>query len=293
MGKAIWITLGIVLLIIILVVLGIVLLGNNEPKINKKDVDISSVLSPSEAYAVCDRESCPTESVTVEGNLQFSGGINWLTIQDEDNEVLINLLESDTSLIDKLAFQEKMKLQGEGIVRARLRGKLVHTFGPVCTNAGCEPTVQIMIEPENSEFISEVECKSNVGNCFGNLDRPITAQEAYIRMMNSEICTQYGRKPVMLHTYSEPGTINPRYQNLPSDVGKWVFILESPDGCDQELCYVAEDIVYFASYCGPGFTNLNEEAVGELKSLDELYSDCIEEGLMEVQECDKYFKKNL
>tara|TARA_Y100000310_G_scaffold145263_1_gene144596 strand:- start:211 stop:1398 length:1188 start_codon:yes stop_codon:yes gene_type:complete len=281
MGKTTWIIIGVVLVILILI--GSFILYNPDgPKLKKSDINASDIITPSEAYVLCDRESCPSESVYIRGEMSRSSTTYGLfTLSDEENTVFIDLRNSGLSLIDTILFHEDTNLQKDGIVEVRVKGNIRHDMG-MCTNSGCVDMVLLSIEPEETEVIRNVGCKDpksgktslESGDCFDTSYRKMSLEEAYSYFFSSTICSEKGRKPSGSFSYDEENN-------------RWSFSISSssrPGGCT-ESCYIYEDKVVYDRTCAVGASgteiNLEEKNV-DLKPLSELYNECVERNSLEL-----------
>jgi hypothetical protein len=247
----------------------------------KSDIDLSNPITPSEAYIVCDGQSCPSQLVTLQGMMSRAGErYGGFVISDDTSHVYINLESSNLSMIDQIIFQENMRLEEDGIIEAKLTGKLSHNVG-FCTMGGCQDIVNFEIVPEQTEVIREVGCKesqpqytSEPGDCFDVSYRIMELEEAYRDYFSSTICTEKGRKPSGSFIYD-------------SENEKWSFGISSPSrpgGCI-ESCLIYADKVVYDRTCATGSSGTDielEESDVQKKSISVLYDECIERNNLEL-----------
>ncbi len=227
------------------------------------------VITPSQAYQIC----CPTEPIWIQGNLTRTSTFWPLVLSDDKNSVFIDdLRDSGLSLIDTLIFYDNLKLQKGGVVEVKVKGNIRHSLA-FCDMAGCQDIVTMTIDPEEVEFIKEVGCWKKEGtgrihfetdDCF---DVSISLEDAYKILFSSEVCTEEGRKPSGSFSY-----------DTEKDV--WYFELTSAShpGCTGS-CTISKDKVIFHRTCPVwafGSDKTLEEENIKVKSIEELYDECIE-----------------
>lgn len=252
--------------------------GCIQPQPSPPPVNISDIITPSQAYIICDEESCPVEPVYIQGKMSRSSTTYGLfVLTDDENTIYINLRDSDASLIDTIIFHEKTNLQKDGIVEVRVKGTIRHEMG-MCDMGGCVDMVRMKIELEETEVIRKVGCgrigrtTSELGDCFDVSYREISIEDAYSNFFSSKVCTEKGRRPSGNFYYDK-------------EEDKWAFGIFSPTrpgGCT-EGCQIYKDRIVFVRTCavgGPGAgQDLTLEEKVEIKSINELYEECIKGNL--------------
>ncbi|MEX0920223.1 MAG: hypothetical protein WDZ69_01430 [Candidatus Pacearchaeota archaeon] len=177
---------GFIVLIVILASLVIFI-----PDIKEQPIpDITQPISPSQAYQVCNPDSCLTEEITVEGKM--GSGFH---ISDEDKTVFIRFREG-TTFKDKIEATEDNELLGDGIVKARISGRIHHEQG-MCTNSGCVDMIIMTINTEDIEFVERIKCKGDnyrggrwhpqLEDCFDYSIFELKASEAYEKLAESNL----------------------------------------------------------------------------------------------------------
>ncbi len=243
MGKVNIIIIAILLIGVIIV--GILLMqGKNE----SPTPDISEIINPSQAHQLCSSKTqCTNEEVTIEGKTNF------YSISDEKKTITLRF-ENYLTLEEEIAIKEKNQLINEGtIIKARIKGKLNYvdySESLRCTNDGCMEYLEIIINPEEIQFIETSECKKGYDNCFDNSRYELKASEAYENLMASEVGTKGGREAT--------GSYNYDFEN-----NYWRFQISDPDcpgGCS-DYCHVYKDKIIFNRNCARDIYDETEEEI--------------------------------
>lgn len=180
--------------------------------LEKKDApipDISKTISPSQAYQICDSDSCITDEVIIEGKMGFG-----LVISDGEGTVFTGFLE-EINFLEKIKLIEKLHLGGDGFIKVKVKGKLSCRKG-MCTNSGCIDIITIITSPEEIEFIEEDGCKpigykgglwlpAVMKNCFDYSEFDLLASEAYEKLEKSGKLEEGNYEPTGYYDYDFDG----------------------------------------------------------------------------------------
>jgi hypothetical protein len=201
-----------------------------------QNIDLTNTITPSEAYLVCNSKSCPTDTVTIQGELKRGGTTHGVfELQDDKKNVVVLLHKS--SLYDTLIFEEENYLLEGGVVEAIIKGK-IHSEdykGPV---------VIMEFESENFKFIKKIQCNGE-NDCFDLTSYRMKASDAYQKLVNSKICTQDDRKTTGYVSYSKI-------------TGVWQFQTDSnsdPGGCST-YCSISPSETILSRQCTHQENNL-------------------------------------
>jgi len=259
--------------------------NTNQSSINTNQSSINTI-SPSESYSICTQESCPSENYWIEGyfngsNLtDKSSQFNSLNVTNFHSIKAIIVESYFNSLIDEINFMEKMKLEKNGIVKARIKGRLEYNTQLFCTNDSCEEAIVMYSDPNESIFIAEESCPFD-NNCFDNSDRIMSLKEAYLTIASSNICNSSLRQKPAGYSYFE-------YNDQDN---YWRVKMNNPPGGGQvQFCRVYKDKVQLY---GNTSKLISEENNVSVKTLNDLYSECISENPDHKNVCQHYYQKSI
>jgi hypothetical protein len=199
--------------VIVLIVGGIAYYaGTKNSSITKnieEKIDITQPISVSDAEKLClKQQSCPKNKVTVIGKLRIGGYINMFSLEG----VWITF-SPEVSRLQAIKFAEDNLLLKGGSVEVEVTGILSTRSYPINGSGGATGLVMNSIKPEDIKFIKTGECLSKgqpspipnppTENCFNFSNYSIKASDAYMKLLNSKICTKDNATTTNIMFYNE------------------------------------------------------------------------------------------
>jgi len=281
------IIIGIILVILIIVIIAIFLI-KNEPE------PASNIINVSQAYEICNEESCPTEEITIEGGLTRSSSSNPAvfiltdptnislglasSLKGHSKSIYVKFKPEITSLLKVIEENEKNNLLKGGIVKARVKGLISYEYEPVRDFHYIEMNIGL----DDIEYIENIRCrKKDEGhiipgiqeNCFDFSMYELKASEAYKNLMKSAICRKNGREASGYFDYD-------------FEEDYWRFGINSQEK-GNDNCYISKDKIIFKRTCPAGMIDCSEISLAEAvnpKSFEEIYEECVNEKSSEIPE---------
>ena len=253
---------AILIVSLFLLVLLLVNVGANNyssKPIDNPNIQDEQILSPAEAYSICNKNNCPTKKVIVRGLLWGTGGNYYLSgtsgrsgsssVSQNDVNKDLELSLDPSTLVEKIKFEEKNFLLKGGIVEIEALGTLHYSSEIRVTPVDI---VRLVVSPEDVNFIKEVQCQEPSKKCFDFSSYRIMPSEAYNRILKSKICNIDEKVGAQYPYYNAVGYVD-------SATGRsfnnfWTFHIFPQGGglpCKQpeDVCNVSEDNLIFLREC--------------------------------------------
>ena len=152
----------------------------------------TGIITPDDAYTLCSKSSCPTNEVTIRGELTRGGdGLNLFNLYGTNKTVYVTL--SSTPFPDQIKLNERLYTIQNGRVQVEIKGTLSYNGGAFCTMNSCQQIVNLNVNNTNAfTFIKKLVCKGYddtvpIGDCFSLIIGGRSTSQAYDVLVNSNL----------------------------------------------------------------------------------------------------------
>lgn len=271
-----------VLLVIITILLAVGLVylfsGQRTKKIIKKEVDTGKYLSIDDLYKICNKLSCPSETINVDASIisNNSGEPQLVSIENGQRRESITLKPLRTmTVLDKYNLMNRDGyFLGNGILNIKIRGKI--KYEPIFFDRLTDH-ISIYFNPIDIEIVSEGGCLTNgypysggEEDCFKKINYNIEPNDAYSKLIESKLykdaLTSWINSVKKKTTEDTPeeyaldkeGYLREMFYDTKAN--NWIFGVDTSDilypGCCHDTFEVDQSKVYYKRTCvGNGVCN--------------------------------------